>query len=219
MTNFQSLMLRWRAASNSKGIVEIVGTVHFPDQANQQTIARVWRHGSNSKAESRVDFIVAACNAYADNQAALEANQQPAMNDDLADCFRHHITTTIGWTAFGARPSPEMQMYEDGFKAGYRRCQSDNELEFGEDTALEANQQEAVNLREILRRTENEALGYQQVVDTLRAAIEPFAKAATLIEARYGKDVPDEQFQFPELTMRDFREARAALPHTRSLKS
>lgn len=53
--------------------------------------------------------------------------------DDLIDCFRHHITTTIGWIAFGARPGPEMQMYEDGFKAGYRRCQSDNEPELGEE--------------------------------------------------------------------------------------
>lgn len=48
-----------------------------------------------------------------------------ATGDDLADCFRHHITTTIGWLAFGARPGPEMQMYEEGFKAGYRRCKSD----------------------------------------------------------------------------------------------
>lgn len=54
-------------------------------------------------------------------------------NDDLTDCFRHHITTTIGWLAFGARPGPEMQMYEEGFKAGYRRCQSDNEPECGDD--------------------------------------------------------------------------------------
>ncbi|MEK1908214.1 MAG: hypothetical protein AAAB13_20770, partial [Pseudomonas sp.] len=56
-----------------------------------------------------------------------------ADDGDLTDCFRHHITTTIGWLAFGARPGPEMQMYEDGFKAGYRRCQSDNEPEFGEE--------------------------------------------------------------------------------------
>ena len=53
--------------------------------------------------------------------------------DGLNDCFRHHITTTIGWIAFGARPGPEMQMYEEGFKAGYRRCQSDNEMDLGEE--------------------------------------------------------------------------------------
>lgn len=54
-------------------------------------------------------------------------------DDNLGDYFRHHITTTIGWLAFGARPGPEMQMYEEGFKAGYRRCQSDNEPELGEE--------------------------------------------------------------------------------------
>ncbi|MEH3108936.1 MAG: hypothetical protein PGN22_03090 [Agrobacterium cavarae] len=54
-------------------------------------------------------------------------------NDDLKECFLHHIRTTIGFLAFGARPGPEMTMYEEGFKAGYRRCQSDNEPEFGEE--------------------------------------------------------------------------------------
>jgi len=53
-------------------------------------------------------------------------------NNDLTECFRHHVETTIGWQAFGARPGREMQMYEEGFKAGYRRCQSDNEPELGE---------------------------------------------------------------------------------------
>ena len=56
--------------------------------------------------------------------------------DGLTECFRHHILTTIGWQAFGARPGPEMQMYEEGFKAGYRRCQSDNEPELGEETEV-----------------------------------------------------------------------------------
>lgn len=57
--------------------------------------------------------------------------------DDLTECFRHHILTTIGWMAFGSRPGPEMQMYEEGFKAGYQRCKSDNELELGEVEQIE----------------------------------------------------------------------------------
>lgn len=60
-------------------------------------------------------------------------NAAETVGNDLTDCFRHHITTTIGWLAFGARPGPEMQMYEEGFKAGYRRCQSDYEPELGEE--------------------------------------------------------------------------------------
>ncbi len=52
--------------------------------------------------------------------------------DDLTECFRHHVLTTIGWLPFGSRPGKEKQMYEEGFKAGYRRCQSDNEPELGE---------------------------------------------------------------------------------------
>lgn len=65
--------------------------------------------------------------------SAATAETRYTGRDDLTDCFRHHITTTIGWLAFGARPGPEMQMYEEGFKAGYRRCQSDNEMDLGEE--------------------------------------------------------------------------------------
>lgn len=67
--------------------------------------------------------------------------------DDLTECFRHHILTTIGWKAFGARPGPEMQMYEEGFKAGYRRCKEDNEPELGEVEGLEAERAEQWRLR------------------------------------------------------------------------
>lgn len=44
----------------------------------------------------------------------------------------------------------------------------------------------------------------------LEAALEPFSRAADLIEAQYGKDIPDWQLQFPELTMSAFRQARSA---------
>lgn len=56
--------------------------------------------------------------------------------NDLTECFQHHIRTSIGWQAFGSRPGKEMQMYEEGFKAGYRRCKSDNEPELGEEEEL-----------------------------------------------------------------------------------
>ncbi|MBD8556342.1 hypothetical protein IFT84_17680 [Rhizobium sp. CFBP 8762] len=58
-------------------------------------------------------------------------------SDELTECFRHHIAEAIGWQAFGFRPGCEMQMYEEGFKAGYRRCQSDNEAELGEADAVD----------------------------------------------------------------------------------
>lgn len=85
-------------------------------------------------------------------------------DDDLADCFRHHITTTIGWLAFGARPGPEMQMYEEGFKAGYRRCQSDNEPELGEeddDVAL---------MRKTLEWIEDYALAFADLEEVAKRA-------------------------------------------------
>jgi len=53
-------------------------------------------------------------------------------DDDLKECFLHHVRTTIGFLAFGARTGPEMTMYEEGFKAGYRRCKADNEPDMGE---------------------------------------------------------------------------------------
>lgn len=76
---------------------------------------------------------IAAWNRRAVAMDAAMTEAYCTSEDDLTDCFRHHITTTIGWLAFGARPGPEMQMYEEGFKAGYRRCQSDNEPEIGEE--------------------------------------------------------------------------------------
>lgn len=85
---------------------------------------------THSSWEARCHAIL---NALGSDFGYGRPNAAETVVDDLTDCFRHHITTTIGWLAFGARPSPEMQMYEDGFKAGYRRCQSDNEPELGEE--------------------------------------------------------------------------------------
>ncbi len=75
----------------------------------------------------------------ADGVDSIEVAHQ---EDDLTDCFRHHVKTSIGWQAFGARTGKERQMYEEGFKAGYRRCKSDNEPELGEDEL----QQDVINL-------------------------------------------------------------------------
>jgi len=48
-------------------------------------------------------------------------------------------------------------------------------------------------------------------VAVLEEAVKPFNDAADEIEEKYGADLPDWQVQFPELTMKDFRRARAAL--------
>lgn len=73
-------------------------------------------------------------NANTMSAATTEAYcAEGAGDDDLKECFLHHVRTTIGFLAFGARTGPEMTMYEEGFKAGYRRCQSDNEPELGEE--------------------------------------------------------------------------------------
>jgi hypothetical protein len=89
--------------------------------------------------------------------------------DDLKDCFRHHITTTISWLAFGARPGPEMQMYEEGFKAGYRRCQSDNELELGEEEdALYARARKLIGkLRESIKSGAVQLADVEDAVDLI----------------------------------------------------
>ncbi|MCD1266903.1 hypothetical protein B5M44_22020 [Shinella sumterensis] len=67
--------------------------------------------------------------------------------DDLKDCFLHHVRTTIGFLAFGARTGPEMTMYEEGFKAGYRRCKADNEPDIGEGELDDLEQKEITLLQ------------------------------------------------------------------------
>jgi hypothetical protein len=90
-------------------------------------------------------------------------------SDGLDDCFRHHIATTIGWPAFSTRPGREMQMYEEGFKAGYRRCQSDNEEGFGEgeDWFTERTQRVVAKLRECLRAGAVDPLAIDNAIDLL----------------------------------------------------
>jgi broad specificity phosphatase PhoE len=78
--------------------------------------------------------IAADIRALSTLAATTEAYcSEGAGDDDLKECFLHHVRTTIGFLAFGARTGPEMTMYEEGFKAGYRRCKSDNEPDLGED--------------------------------------------------------------------------------------
>ncbi|HAU77543.1 MAG TPA: hypothetical protein DCW88_19050 [Agrobacterium sp.] len=90
-------------------------------------------------------------------------------DDTLKECFLHHIRTTIGFLAFGMRTGPEMTMYEEGFKAGYRRCQSDNEPELGEDedSFNERTRNVVAKLRESLSKGEVDPLAIDNAVDLL----------------------------------------------------
>lgn len=90
-------------------------------------------------------------------------------DDTLKECFLHHVRTTIGFLAFGMRTGPEMTMYEEGFKAGYRRCQSDNEPELGEDEDIlnERTRNVVAKLRESLRNGKVDPLAIDNAVDLL----------------------------------------------------
>ncbi|MGV1985647.1 hypothetical protein ACQZ5N_03435 [Agrobacterium sp. 22-221-1] len=102
--------------------------------------------------------------------ATTEAYCSEGTEDDtLKECFLHHIRTTIGFLAFGMRTGPEMTMYEEGFKAGYRRCQSDNEPELGEDDdeLNERTRNVVAKLRESLRNGSVDPLAIDNAVDLL----------------------------------------------------
>ena len=90
-------------------------------------------------------------------------------DDDLKECFLHHVRTTIGFLAFGSRPGPEMTMYEEGFKAGYRRCQSDNEPDIGEDEdSLSSRARKVVKeLREALKAGSVDQINIDNAIDLI----------------------------------------------------
>ncbi len=92
-----------------------------------------------------------------------------ADDDDLKECFLHHVRTTIGFLAFGARTGPEMTMYEEGFKAGYHRCQSDNEPELGEkDDELSARARKLVGkLRESIKAGAVQLADVEDAIDLI----------------------------------------------------
>lgn len=52
------------------------------------------------------------------------------------------------------------------------------------------------------------AYGQASVRSEMKDALKPFAVAADTVEKVYGKDLPDNQRQFPDVTMKDLRYAR-----------
>jgi hypothetical protein len=144
--------------------------------AQAGTISHCWKCGSDEASTylgkpgpGAVKCFAVGCDAEisgfsSDKEAIAEWNRRSlAMDaamteayytddeDELTECFRHHILTTIGWQAFGARTGKEMQMYEEGFKAGYRRCKSDNEPEFGEEELSHRARKMVGRLRESIK--------------------------------------------------------------------
>jgi hypothetical protein len=73
----------------------------------------------------------------------------------------------------------------------------------------------AAPIKIALRALQSEQERQEGEIKRLREALEPFARACVEIESAYGSDLPDDQSQFPDLAMRDFRAARAALSEAR----
>lgn len=143
-----------------------------------------------------------AIEAWNARSAAMDAAMAEAYctkadaEDELTDCFRHHVRTTIGWQAFGARPGPEMQMYEEGFKAGYRRCTADNEPELGEEP-------DAVGALKALRWIEDYAISYAELGDVAQKAGEAILQVERLVKAlepfaRFAENVAYQEGEFAD---------------------
>lgn len=114
--------------------------------------------------------IAADIRALSTLAATTEAYcSEGAEDDTLKECFLHHIRTTIGFLAFGARTGSEMTMYEEGFKAGYRRCQSDNEPDIGEDEdSLSSRARKVVKeLREALKAGSVDQIKIDNAIDLI----------------------------------------------------
>ena len=120
----------------------------------------------------------------ADGVDSIEATRQ---DDGLTACFRHHVKTSIGWQAFGARTGKERQMYEEGFKAGYRRCKSDNEPELGEDEYISQRARMIVGrLRESIKAG---AVNLSDVEDAADLILDQDTRASHPVVERLPQDV------------------------------
>ena len=138
-------------------------------------------------------------------------------DDTLKECFLHHIRTTIGFLAFGMRTGPEMTMYEEGFKAGYRRCQSDNEPELGEDedSFNERTRNVVAKLRESLSKGEVDPLAIDNAVDLLIDQSKAISALSAQVQDVAAKSLADAYQKYLEAV--NLYNERLAISKTKAL--